>query len=224
MADDAELLEAALPAPATPKGAAMRDRLLRAAATVFARKGYELTRVEDIAKAAKTSYGNFYRHFRNKDELLIAVLRPLLDEIYGASRRRGRGSLQPTEAEFVQITVDYLQTYAKHRKLFRVMREAAARGDEASFFSMWIDERSRFTKRNAAWLTLLKARGVIAEDLDPEMLAETLGAMTEQMAYMKIGLAAREPERRRDPTYRLALREDLASRRVRFRGVAVSMK
>jgi AcrR family transcriptional regulator len=193
MAGAAEHLEVALPAPATVKGAAMRDRLLSAAATVFARKGYELTRVEDIAKAAKTSYGNFYRHFRNKDELLIAVLRPLLDEIYGASRRRGGGALQPSEAEFVQITVDYLQTYAKHRKLFRVMREAAARGDEASFFSLWIEERSRFTKRSTAWLTLLKTKGLIAEDLDPDMLAETLGAMTEQVAYMKIGLAREKP-------------------------------
>jgi AcrR family transcriptional regulator len=193
MADVAEVHDYALPAPATPKGAAMRDRLLSAAAAVFARKGYELTRVEDIVKTAKTSYGNFYRHFRNKDEVLIAVLRPLLDEVYRASRRRGGRALKPSEAEFVQITIDYLRVYAKHRRLLRVMREAAARGNEASFFSMWIAERSRFTKRSAAWLTLLKTRGEIAEDLDPEMLAETLGAMTEQVAYVKIGLAREKP-------------------------------
>jgi AcrR family transcriptional regulator len=192
MADVAEFRDFALPDPPTPKGVAMRDRLLTAAAAVFARKGYELTRVEDIAKTAKTSYGNFYRHFRNKDEVLIAVLRPLLDEVYRASRGRGR-QMKPSEAEFVQITIDYLRVYAKHRKLLRVMREAAARGNEASFFSMWIAERSRFTKRSAAWLTRLKASGEIAEDLDPEMLAETLGAMTEQVAYVKIGLAREKP-------------------------------
>jgi AcrR family transcriptional regulator len=193
MADVAEFRDFALRDPPTPKGMAMRDRLLTAAAAVFARKGYELTRVEDIAKTAKTSYGNFYRHFRNKDEVLIAVLRPLLDEVYRASRGRGGRTLKPSEAEFVQITIDYLRVYAKHRKLLRVMREAAARGDEASFFSMWIAERSRFTKRSAAWLTRLKASGEIAEDLDPEMLAETLGAMTEQVAYVKIGLAREKP-------------------------------
>jgi AcrR family transcriptional regulator len=193
MADVAEFRDFALPDPPTPKGMAMRDRLLTAAAAVFARKGYELTRVEDIARTAKTSYGNFYRHFRNKDEVLIAVLRPLLDEVYRASRGRGGQTLKPSEAEFVQITIDYLRVYAKHRKLLRVMREAAARGDEASFFSMWIAERSRFTKRSAAWLTRLKASGEIAEDLDPEMLAETLGAMTEQVAYVKIGLAREKP-------------------------------
>jgi AcrR family transcriptional regulator len=193
MADVAEFRDFALPAPPTPKGIAMRDRLLSAAAAAFARKGYELTRVEDIVKTAKTSYGNFYRHFRNKDEALIAVLRPLLDEVYRASRRRGGQTPKPSEAEFVQITIDYLRVYAKHRKLLRVMREAAARGNEASFFSMWIAERSRFTKRSAAWLTRLKASGEIAEDLDPEMLAETLGAMTEQVAYVKIGLAREKP-------------------------------
>jgi AcrR family transcriptional regulator len=193
MADVAEFRDFALPDPPTPKGVAMRDRLLTAAAAVFARKGYELTRVEDIAKTAKTSYGNFYRHFRNKDEVLIAVLRPLLDEVYRASRGRGRQTLKPSEAEFVQITIDYLRVYAKHRKLLRVMREAAARGNEASFFSMWIAERSRFTERSAAWLARLKVRGEIAADLDPEMLAETLGAMTEQVAYVKIGLAREKP-------------------------------
>jgi AcrR family transcriptional regulator len=192
MADVAEFRDFALPDPPTPKGVAMRDRLLTAAAAVFARKGYELTRVEDIAKTAKTSYGNFYRHFRNKDEVLIAVLRPLLDEVYRASRGRGR-QMKPSEAEFVQITIDYLRVYAKHRKLLRVMREAAARGNEASFFSMWIAERSRFTERSAAWLARLKVRGEIAADLDPEMLAETLGAMTEQVAYVKIGLAREKP-------------------------------
>jgi AcrR family transcriptional regulator len=192
MADVAEFRDFALPDPPTPKGVAMRDRLLTAAAAVFARKGYELTRVEDIAKTAKTSYGNFYRHFRNKDEVLIAVLRPLLDEVYRASRGRGR-QMKPSEAEFVQITIDYLRVYAKHRKLLRVMREAAARGNEASFFSMWITERSRFTERSAAWLARLKVRGEIAADLDPEMLAETLGAMTEQVAYVKIGLAREKP-------------------------------
>jgi len=84
----AELSVEPLPAPPTQKGLAMRERLLKAAARAFTRRGYELTRVEDIVKAARTSYGNFYRHFRNKDEVLMAVLRPLLDEVYLASKRR----------------------------------------------------------------------------------------------------------------------------------------
>src|ERR1700733_15712757 len=102
MSDLAELNIEPIPQPPTPKGVMMRERLLKAAARAFTRKGDQFARVEDIAKAARTSYGNFYRHFRNKDEALIAVLRPLLDAVYQSSRRRGGSSLKLTEEEFTE--------------------------------------------------------------------------------------------------------------------------
>ena len=52
-----------------------RDRLLRAAADVFARRGYDGTRVADIAAAAGMSNGALYAHFGSKAELLVAALR-----------------------------------------------------------------------------------------------------------------------------------------------------
>jgi AcrR family transcriptional regulator len=52
-----------------------RDRLLRAAADVFAERGYDGTRVADIAAAAGVSNGALYAHFGSKAELLVAALR-----------------------------------------------------------------------------------------------------------------------------------------------------
>ena len=52
-----------------------RDRLLRAAADVFARRGYDGTRVADIAAEAGVSNGALYAHFDSKVELLVAALR-----------------------------------------------------------------------------------------------------------------------------------------------------
>jgi AcrR family transcriptional regulator len=193
MSDLAELRGEPIPSPPTQKGLAMRERLLKAAARVFMHRGYELTRVEDIAKAARTSYGNFYRHFRNKDEVLMAVLRPLLDEVYVASKRRASPSARLTEDEFVANTIAFLKIYARHRELLRVMREAAARGEKASFYSMWIGERERFVRRTTAWLTRLQTAGAMDSDVDPEVAAETLGALTEQLAYVKLGLAPAKP-------------------------------
>jgi len=193
MSELAELSVEPLPSPPTQKGLAMRERLVKAAARAFRLRGYELTRVEDIAKAARTSYGNFYRHFRNKDEVLMAVLRPLLDEVYVASKRRRDPSARLTEDEFAANTVAFLRIYARHRELLRVMREAAARGEKASFYSMWIGERERFVRRTTAWLVRLWAAGAIDADIDPEVAAETLGALTEQLAYVKLGLAEETP-------------------------------
>jgi AcrR family transcriptional regulator len=52
-----------------------RERLLRAAADVFSRRGYDGTRVADIAKAAGVSNGALYAHFASKADLLVAALR-----------------------------------------------------------------------------------------------------------------------------------------------------
>jgi len=52
-----------------------RARLLRAAADVFAARGYDGTRVADIAAAAGVSNGALYAHFGSKAELLVAALR-----------------------------------------------------------------------------------------------------------------------------------------------------
>jgi AcrR family transcriptional regulator len=52
-----------------------RERLLRAAAEVFAERGYDGTRVADIAAAAGVSNGAMYAHFASKAELLVDALR-----------------------------------------------------------------------------------------------------------------------------------------------------
>ena len=52
-----------------------RERLLRAAADMFAERGYDGTRVADIAAAAGLSNGALYSHFASKAELLVGALR-----------------------------------------------------------------------------------------------------------------------------------------------------
>jgi AcrR family transcriptional regulator len=69
-----------------------RDRLLRSAADAFARRGYDGTRVADIAAAAGVSNGALYAHFASKAELLVAALRAhgrhLLAELFAADPDR----------------------------------------------------------------------------------------------------------------------------------------
>ena len=51
-----------------------RERLLQAAADVFAERGYDGTRVADIATAAGVSNGALYAHFPSKADLLVDAL------------------------------------------------------------------------------------------------------------------------------------------------------
>jgi AcrR family transcriptional regulator len=51
-----------------------RERLLEAAASVFAERGYEAARIEQIAEAAEVSAGLLYRHFASKRELYAELV------------------------------------------------------------------------------------------------------------------------------------------------------
>src|SRR5215831_4280179 len=51
-----------------------RDHIVEAADGLFYRQGYEHTSFSDIADAVQISRGNFYYHFKSKDEILDAVI------------------------------------------------------------------------------------------------------------------------------------------------------
>lgn len=51
-----------------------RDHIIEAADKLFYRQGYEHTSFSDIADAVQISRGNFYYHFKSKDEILDAVI------------------------------------------------------------------------------------------------------------------------------------------------------
>ncbi len=52
---------------------AQRERLLTAAAAVFAREGYARATAEAIAREAGMSKATFYEHFTNKEDAILAV-------------------------------------------------------------------------------------------------------------------------------------------------------
>ena len=51
-----------------------RDHIVEAADRLFYRQGYEHTSFSDIADAVQITRGNFYYHFKSKDEILDAVI------------------------------------------------------------------------------------------------------------------------------------------------------
>jgi AcrR family transcriptional regulator len=51
-----------------------RDHIVEAADRLFYRQGYEHTSFSDIADDVRISRGNFYYHFKSKDEILEAVI------------------------------------------------------------------------------------------------------------------------------------------------------
>ena len=50
-----------------------RERILRGAVKVFAKKGFYASRVNEIARAAGVADGTIYLYFKSKDEILTSL-------------------------------------------------------------------------------------------------------------------------------------------------------
>ncbi|GAA3950820.1 TetR/AcrR family transcriptional regulator [Gordonia caeni] len=176
------------------RGLLTRDKLIQAATECFSEYGYTRTRVSDIVHRAGTAQGNFYRHFTSLDDIFLAVLRPGLEELSGAPRNSssGTGDL----AGLVAANTAYLHVYARHRHILRLLREAAAASPNDGFQSLWLRLRGDYVARTQRWLERLAESGeVVPDGLD--LLAESLGCLTEQLAYVHVGLPDQTPRRER---------------------------
>src|ERR1700677_952627 len=63
------------------RGGDKRERILDAAVRVFARKGFYLTRVSEVAKAAGVADGTIYLYFKSNDDLLVSLLEHRIERL-----------------------------------------------------------------------------------------------------------------------------------------------
>jgi AcrR family transcriptional regulator len=143
-----------------------RTRLLRAAADVFAARGYDGTRVADIAAAAGVSNGALYAHFGSKAELLVAALRAhggrVLADLLAADPGR------PVTDLLLQVG-RCLPRHRDDRSYLAVEALIAARRDEGVAAPM-----RTYTSERAGWLAGLVLAGQADGELDPALSPDAL--------------------------------------------------
>ncbi len=144
-----------------------RERLLRAAADVFAECGYDGTRVADIAAAAGVSTGAMYAHFASKAELLVGALRThgrrLLAEAFATDPSR-------SITDLLLVIGRWLPRRRDARGYLIVEALVAARRDEDVARPMrdYVGERA---DRLAELMRAAQAGGELDPALSPDALA-----------------------------------------------------
>ena len=86
------------PSRHTRRAQATRDKLLDAARSLFAEKGFNLTSIDDITKRADVGKGTFYYHFSNREEIIEALVTRMLDELLAVMEEECRDIADPKGA------------------------------------------------------------------------------------------------------------------------------
>jgi AcrR family transcriptional regulator len=99
---------------------ATRQRLLDAAETVFADKGYHGAVVDDIVQASDSSKGGFYFHFPNKEAIFLALIEALTPKLETAVDRAIASESDPVAQLDAALRVA-LETFSRHRRLSKIL-------------------------------------------------------------------------------------------------------
>ena len=143
------------------------ERLLRSAADVFAARGYDRTRVADIAAAAGLSNGALYAYFGSKAELLVGALRA-----HGRRLLADLVAAQPGQsiADLLLVTGRSLRRRREPDGYLVIEALVAARRDADVAAQLGADVRER-TDWLAALVREAQARGELDAALPPEAVA-----------------------------------------------------
>lgn len=158
-----------------------RQQIIEATITVIGRQGYAGTRLADVAKQAKVSYGVVGFYFKTKEELLLATLQWLADEYTRVWRDAvDKAGPSPVDRLRAIINADFSQKIASEKKI-------------AVWYAFWAEGRTRPKYRKLCaelyndyhWQVRTLIQQIIQEggytDLDAHQVTVALNAMTDGM-------------------------------------------
>lgn len=154
-----------------------RGRILDAALSVFSRKGYHDTSVDEIVWESRTSKGAVYFHFPNKQALFLS----LVDKFADLLERRVNEAISGESSGIRRVSVALqttLETFGKYRPLAKLLLVQAV-GLGSIFEEKRLQVHQRFVELIRVNLEQAIAEGDIAP-VDTEVVATAwMGAINE---------------------------------------------
>lgn len=158
-----------------------RSQILRAARSVFIEKGYQVARVQDVAKRASLSKGAVYFYYSSKRELFLALVREEHEATYSFLDNAEKDP-RPAAVKLMELGMRYLDYFAGLKsppRFFLMMCEIGIRDEEIreevqAVHASFIDSVTRIMAQGMA-------EGSFRQ-LDPEAVAQMLKALIDGLA------------------------------------------
>src|SRR5215211_760733 len=106
--------------PQTARGQRTRSALLAAARRTFEERGYVDTRVVDITRLAKVSYGSFYTYFPSKEAVFAEVVVGLIQDFRATVRAEPVPGSTPGDL-IARTNRGYLRAYRQNAAMMAIL-------------------------------------------------------------------------------------------------------
>jgi AcrR family transcriptional regulator len=145
-----------------PDADALRERLLRAAAAVFARQGYDGTKIMDVVRESGLSTGAVYGRFRSKNDLL----REAIASRSTSAARLGAEGLERV-ADLIAAGATRTDAPLSDAEALRLEAYVTARR-EPEVAQALAESHAQFLAYVAPLADAARRDGTVADDIDPE--------------------------------------------------------
>ena len=155
------------------RSAARRDAILSAALEEFSARGFEATRLDDVAKRADVAKGTIYLYFRDKESLFQELIRTMLAPLVGTIEAMGAADLPMSVLAERIVDLFVREVYETRRKdVIRLMISEGRRFPKLAEF-YYREVLSRIIAAMRAILGRAAARGEVPQGLAdfPQIIA-----------------------------------------------------
>ncbi len=159
--------------PATQLNGSSRERVRRAAARLFAERGFARASMRELARAAEMSLAGLYHHFPGKNELLFEIQRDAYERLL-APLKEIPPETRPAE-KIAALIHNHLRFFINHITEMKVLSHEADVLGDALGRRIRRQKRRYFDIYHGAVVKLLAENG--RRDLDPRTVTMTLFGM-----------------------------------------------
>ncbi|PYV38990.1 MAG: hypothetical protein DMG09_10440 [Acidobacteria bacterium] len=110
--------------PVQDRGHRTRRKVLLAARKILVRRGLQAARVEEITHLARVGYGTFYKYFRNKQDVLEAVMEEVFHQLNDAGFP-AQVEVSRLEDQIREGITNYLKAYYRNREVLLALQPAS---------------------------------------------------------------------------------------------------
>jgi AcrR family transcriptional regulator len=163
------------------KAAQRREQLISVATKLFAERGYEATTTAAIAEAAGVTEPILYRHFENKQDLFVAIVREMSDLTMRHWNGLTAGTSDPAEG-IRRIARQFPEHVAQLSDAYHVIHGALSSSRDKQVLKVMHEHYVQIEQFFVGIITRGQKAGLVRKDMDPRLPAW-------QLIYLGIGIA-----------------------------------
>lgn len=163
----------------------VKEKIVDAALVTFSKYGYDKTRMDDIADAAKVSKGRLYLYFKNKEELFYAISERNITELKEQLSR-----LFTKKEDLISDAENFYENFGSKKTapdLEKVFFEIIAESSRnPKLRKMLYEQRIKIFDVVVEYLNSQMQRGLIKKDTNTKAIASGLVSLYNGLSLSKV--------------------------------------